>query len=160
MTVLFREWILGITAVSMLSSFAQSLAGEASAGKVIRLISAFALFLAVVLPLKSTDISVFQTSFAEYERSYEREAEHMTASSNELLCGLTKESLEEYVGKLAAARGISCTAEIEVSLSDGYALPISCTVTFEEEISRSEIEALCAEIASALSIEEVNVTGR
>ena len=40
MTAFLREWILGIVAESLISAFAMSLAGEASARRVIRLISA------------------------------------------------------------------------------------------------------------------------
>ncbi len=160
MTELLREWILGIVAVSLLSSFALSLAGEAPARRVIRLMSAFALLLAVVLPLKGVDAKMFQASFAEYERLYERETAGVAASSDELLCELTRETLAEYVETLAAAQDIPCTAQVDVTLRDGYALPLSCTVEATAEISQSDADALRAEIAAALDIDEVHVTGR
>ena len=94
MTQLLCEWILGIVAVSLLSSFALSLAGEAPSRRVIRLMSAFALLLAVVLPLKGVDAGAFRTSLAAYERAYQRETESVTASSDELLCELTGETLK------------------------------------------------------------------
>ena len=50
-TQLLCEWILGIVAVSLLR-LSRLLAGEAPSRRVIRLMSAFALLLAVVLPIK------------------------------------------------------------------------------------------------------------
>ena len=160
MTALLREWILGIVAVSLLSSFALSLAGEAPSRRVIRLMSAFALLLAVVLPLKGVDAGTFRTSLAEYERAYHRETESVTASSDELLCELTGETLKAYVEKRAEALGVSCEAEVSVILCGGYARPVSCTLVPQAEITQAEADALCGEIAAALEIDEVYVTGR
>ena len=160
MTALLRDWILGIVAISLLSSFALSLAGDAPARRVIRLISAFALLLAVILPLKGVDVEMLRTSFSAYTRAYEREVENTAVLSNEFLCDLTGESLAEYVVSLASARDISCTAQVETALYDGYALPVSCTVTIETEIEQSDIEALREEIASALHIDQVSIVRR
>lgn len=160
MTQLLREWILGIVAVSLLSSFALSLAGEAPSRRVIRLMSAFALLLAVVLPLKGVDAGAFRASLAAYERAYQRETESVTASSDELLCELTGETLKAYVEKRAEALGVPCEAEVSVVLQDGYARPVACTLVPDAEISRAAADALRGEIAAALDIDEVYVTGR
>ena len=160
MTAFLREWILGIVAVSLISAFAMSLAGEASARRVIRLISALALLLAVLLPLKGVDESLWKAPFAEYERIYERKAGKTTESAGELMCELTSETLEEYVVELAASREIACTAEVSVELCEGYAQPSSCTIFVETEADAAQLDAFCEALASTLAIDEVYVTGR
>lgn len=159
MTELVREWILGIVAVSLLSSFALSLAGEAPSRRIIRLMSALALLLAVILPLKGVDAGTFRASLAAYEGAYHRETERAAASSDELLCELTGETLKTYVEKRAETLGIPCEAEVSVALQDGYAKPVACTLMPYAEISRSDADALCGEISEALDIDEVYVTG-
>lgn len=160
MTALLREWILGIVAVSLLSACAQTLAGAASAKRVIGLISAFALFLTVALPLQRVDMAVFRTSFAQYERAYARSAQDAAAASEQLLCELAKESLAEYVTGLASARHIPCSVRVEVAQTGDGPLPSACTLTPEREISSAEAEALRAEIIAALGTENVSVRGR
>ncbi len=160
MTELLREWILGIVAVSLLSSFSLSLAGEAPSRRIIRLMSALALLLVVVLPLKGVDLRELHTSLSAYERTYQQEAEAVSALSEELLYDLTEETLASYVKEQAAAHGIVCEAKVTVERQDGYVRPVACTVEVTGEISEAACSALREELMAALAIEEVNVTGR
>lgn len=160
MTELLREWILGIVAVSLLSSFVLSLVGEASSRRVIRLMSAFALILAVVLPLKGMDLRELHTTMAAYEETYRKEVEDVSALSDALLYDLTGETLASYVEKQAAARGIACEANVVVERQEGYVSPVSCTLVVATGISEAECAALRDDMIAALGTEKVYITGR
>jgi hypothetical protein len=152
MLTLLRQWILSITAVGLLSAFALTLAGDTPGRKVVRLVSALALILAVLLPLsgKSADELFAARSYAA---QYSAAAEDAVAAAGELTLELTAQSLSDYIEELAARKGFDCTADVEVIMQDGAARAVAC------ELTGDVTDELRREIAAALNVDTQNVTG-
>lgn len=159
MTELLRNWVLGITAASLLCAAAEAMTKDAPGRQAVRLVSALALLLSVVLPLRGYRSGDLTALFDAYDLELRRETAHGEARTDELLCRVTGESLGQWVEAQAAARGIGCRAQVGTVLREGGAVPVSCVITTDPGTDGAAAAALAREIAAALGIGTVTVRG-
>ena len=157
MTALLREWVLGIVAVSLLSSFAQSLTEGMPSRRVVRVISALLLLLVILRPMARLQGSDLEDMLADYSGALARETVYTEAASDEILRQTTESALNAWAEARAAARGISCRAEVRTEARDGAAYPVACVLTLAEPLPPAEAEALAREIAAGLGIAAVTI---
>lgn len=160
MTALLREWVLGIVAVSLLSAVAGTLAGDAKSGRILRLISALALFLTVALPLRDAGGFRPDLAFHEARLRYDDERTAAAAHTDELLRDVTGEALAAYARQRAAAYGIECEARFALTVRDGAAWPERCTIVAEKNADAQGLEALRRELMEAFALKEIEIVGR
>lgn len=125
MTELIREWIIGVTAVSLLTAAAKAFAEGTPGEKVIRLAGSVALLLALILPLRGLRIDITGEYRAYMSASGLAEAGD---GAGELLCSALERELSAAVAAEASRRGLAVRAFVDCDYSEGAAVPQACRV--------------------------------
>ena len=129
MMELLREWITGITCISILVTAAQCLISEGTVRKVGSLAGGLLLLLALIMPLKSIDTKDISLALAEYRLIESNSVELLELENKRLVKAIIEEKTAAYVLDKAEAIGVTCSVEVSYAYSDnGVAYPVEITI--------------------------------
>ena len=152
MTEYLKDWILSIVAVSLVSGGVQALAGSTPSARIIRLIGALLLLLAVLAPLRKNVLPEWDALYQNWDRTYETASAELQSAGAVLYRDAAEEILAQNVEELAMELGVSCQAEIRLAEQEAGLIPISCridgpTLTEEQETRlREQIRNMLGDI--------------
>ncbi len=136
---ILREWIVGVTAASILVAAVVALAPGGTAKKTVRFAGGLVIFIALVGPLGKInfeDISYFnmqaRADYKKYEEKYIFENSSMVGV-------IVSDKLATYVMEKASEYGIECEVSVRVKQHDeGHPFPVEVSI---DVISEGEPQA-------------------
>ncbi len=140
-----RQYILSVTAASLICGVASGLVRGAGAKELIRLLCGLILALAAVRPLTKVELSQIPNSFSAYREEGAAAADAGEKDSREALAALIKAETEAYILDKAAALNAAIT--VEVTLTDGE-LPLPAAAVLEGSVTayaRQQLETILQE---------------
>ena len=155
MMEMLREWIVGITCVSVLLAAAQSLMPEGNIRKIGNLAGGLLLILTMAAPLTKIDMNAISLPLTEYRMANSNHAELLELENSRLLKELIEEQTEAYILDKAQELGANCTVEVYYEYSDeGTAYPVAVTV--RGNLNEEQKRKLSQRIESDLAVTEEN----
>lgn len=157
MSGIISAWVLGVCAVSLITSAAGAAVGEGRQAGILRLIGAAATVLVLLTPLKSGDadlkeeFQIFRDAFSE---SAELEEIAMQAGT------MAAQHIQAYIMQQAEAQGIACSVQAQCSYTDGAFYLESCRIVYQTQLPAEEQTAFEENMAQALGIDKKYITGR
>lgn len=139
-----KEWIMGITCVSVLLAAAQCLMPEGTVRKIGNLAGGLLLLLGLAAPITKLDMEGLSLALTKYRVMETDSAALLELENTRLLKKVIEEQTAAYILDKAAEIGVECTAEVSYEYSDtGEAYPVAVTIwgdlTDEEERKLSRI---------------------
>ncbi len=123
-----RDYIISVTAVTMICAVAAALTRNAPAKELVRMLSGLVLTIAVIAPALDLDFSqwiAFSDTYAQAGKAVASEGEILAQSA---MSDIIKAEAEAYILDKAAAAGMEI--QVEVLLSDGQIpVPIQAVLT-------------------------------
>lgn len=129
MMELLKEWITGITGVSIVLATAQCLMPEGTIRRVGKLAGGMLLLLALIMPLKSIDPETLSFALTEYRLAESDGLEVLKLENNRLTQKIIEEQTAAYILDKAKSIGAACSVNVNYEYTDeGIAYPIAVTI--------------------------------
>ena len=124
-----REWIMGITAVSILLAAAKSLIPKGSVKQVGELACGLLLLLAIIAPLVKLDAGELSLALTELRLLGDDDAQLLEIENTRLIKEIIAEKTAAYISDKATELGMDCTVEVSYQFhSGGLAYPVAVHV--------------------------------
>ena len=156
MTAFLRNWILGITAVSLSVGAATALAGESPVKRTVRLIGALLLLLAVLLPLVRDGETLLLEAYQNWDQLCRTEINRVQEAGTRQYERAIQNTLQDQIVAMATEQGINCSAEVILEVQDGMPVPLSCRIR-AESLSSEQEQQLTEQIRQLLGTDRVTV---
>jgi len=152
-----REWIIGLTAVSIVVSAALAITPSGSVKKTVRLIGGLILFIILIRPLKELDAGDIAFYNMQYRADYEKYEEKLITRNSSMIKTIIEDKLRTYILQKAADLGVECDAEVITrTREDGYPYPVRIIFYIPAEPDPALRERLSYIVASELGVDEEN----
>jgi stage III sporulation protein AF len=146
-----REWIMSVTATSVLLAAVQTLIPKGGVKKVGELACGLLLLLSVSTPLVKLDADELAITLTEFRMQELDVTKLLEIQNTELVKEIIEEKTAAYISDKAAELGLDCTAKVTYEYSrDGQAYPSS--VWIKGNWSEEQKEKLTARIEYDLAI--------
>ena len=113
-----RLWFASIVAVSFLTALAERLTPEGGAKRIQRVCCGLVWLIVALRPALSSFSADSLPSVSAVSRAIESREELLREKNDASLCAVIAEKTEAYIEARAEERDMSCTAAVEVRLSD------------------------------------------
>jgi hypothetical protein len=131
MTEAIREWIIGIAGAALLTAVATAITPESKAKRVVRLICAVTMILALIQPVISFDYSSFSQYTAQFKSDGMAYSQSLEETANSLSRTIIEEECTAYILDKGQSLGIAeLSAEVTLKWNtDGYWYPEYVTLS-------------------------------
>lgn len=152
-----KEWIVGLTSVSVLLAAAKTLIPKGSVRQIGEFACGLLLLITMASPLMELDAEALGAALTEHHIAQTQSTGLLAIENTELIKEIIQEKTCAYISDKAEELGLKCTAEVEYEYSeDGRAFPVSVTVKGDwTEEQRRKLERL---IESDLAVPKDNQT--
>ncbi|HHU06166.1 MAG TPA: hypothetical protein GXZ65_06795 [Clostridiales bacterium] len=149
---LFRSWILGLTAASIIAAVLISISPAGKPRKITTFAAAFMLVVAMVKPILSFDFSTFQSSVLKYGVMAEDYSSLLKEENYRLMRVIIEERSSAYISDKAKNIGIEDIAVTVLTQKgdDGYPYPQE--VSIEARCTQAQKTALTDYIESEFGV--------
>ncbi len=120
-----QNWIIGISAASILYAAVYSLAPDGRAKRAVRLAGGACVLIAVCAPISRVDMSSLALEAEELSDGYAAEAERMERERFEFMRSVIEKEAKAYIFDKADALGVTCDVDVMCSDSEGVPIPVS-----------------------------------
>lgn len=152
-----KEWIVGVTAASVLLATVKTMIPKGSIKQVGEFACGLILLLAVAAPLTELDEGSLSLALTEFRMADWESSELLKLENTELIKEIIDEKTCAYISDKAKELGMDCTAEVDYEYSDdGFAYPVSVRIRGSwTDTQRSQLTAF---LESELVISKDNQT--
>ena len=127
---ILHDWIIGMTATSLLAACAQTLSPKGAVEKVTGFVCSLMLTAALVSPLMELEPDSFSWSASAYRRTVTQITADLADQQNRLLCTHIENQCAAYILDEARALGVSNgEAEVSAKWSDENWMPYEASLT-------------------------------
>lgn len=152
-----KEWIISLTAVSILVSAILAITPEGAAKRTVRLAGGLILFLVLIKPLKELDAGDIAFYNMQYRTEYEKYEEKLIEKNSSMVKTIIEDKVRTYILQKAEALGLECDAEVIARTGkDGYPYPDRIIFHVAAGQDDAMIEKLSYIAASELGVTEEN----
>ena len=153
MIELLKNWIISVTAASIIAAAAVAVTPKGSVRKMVRFAGGLVLFIAMAAPLKEIDSRDIAFFSMQYRADYEGYEEKLIRANDTMIKSIIEDKTRTYILQKANELGIDCDAEIRTTKrDDGYPYPDSVTVSVNGNASPALQKELSRAIAAELGI--------
>lgn len=125
-----RTWFFAVTAVSLLTSMAQTLVPEGTLRRIAAFVGGTLLLVVLVRPMGQLSFAALSAERGDLSAQIEQEERALRRQSGQALCACIEERTAAYIEDKAAALGIVCTAKVTArQTADGVYLPDSAVLS-------------------------------
>ena len=128
---MLRNWILGLTAGSILCAAAEALSPNAAVSRVLKLTCGAVLLSLLLSPLLSPDWETYALSMAEYHRKNMELSREIELRQDYLSRVYIEQECAAYILDEANSLGMDGTAEVSVEWRDRCFVPVSAELTLQ-----------------------------
>jgi len=153
----FKEWIIGITAVSILTAAVQSLLPQGNIKKVGNIASGLVLLLSIATPLFNLEAADLSAAITEFRLQENGHSELLAIENKALVKRIIEEQTAAYISDKATELGAKCTIEVSYSYSDNGTAYLS-SVVIVGDLSPEQKKYLSEYLEREFSISEVHQT--
>ena len=138
-----KDWIMGITAVSVFLAAAKALLPKGSVKQVGEFACGLLLLLAVSAPLVKLDVGELSAALTELRLAEAGDTQLLEIENTKLIKEIIAEKTAAYISDKATELGMDCTVEVTYQYqSDGLAYPTAvCIKGGWNEAQREELTA-------------------
>jgi len=148
-----RNWVIGITVVSIFLAVAQSLMPGGNIKKVGKIVGGLVLILAISKPLIKLDPVKLSVAFTESRMNQSGSISLLELENMTLVKKIIEEQTNAYISDKARELGAECTVETSYSYSEsGMAYPVSAVIT--GDLSREQRKKLSEYLSREFLISE------
>ena len=151
-----KEYLLTLTAATILSSLISSLAPKGASGRGARIAAGLLVLVVAFLPFGEIDTLASARELMKTVSGDPLRTDFLTGSSRELMSSLISEEAEAYILDKAQEMGLSLQVEVTVSVREYY--PVPWEVTLEGEMTQVQQSTLSSIIEQELDIPEERQT--
>lgn len=128
MSEAFRDYLMSIVAISLLSSVLLTLVPKGNVHRTLSFLCGLAILLATVGPIATVDFDALSESISRFSIETDATTDEVQSSNDELIAAIIKEKTETYILDKAASLGFAATVTVEVKTGDGYPYPYSARI--------------------------------
>lgn len=128
MTQAFRDYLLSIVAISLLSSLLLTLVPKGNVHRTLSFLCGLAILLVTVGPVATVDFDDLARSISRFGMDADAQTQDVQTDNDELIAAIIKEKAETYILDKATSMGFSATAQVEVKTGEGYPYPYSARI--------------------------------
>ena len=150
--ILFRQWLLEITAAAMLVALAEALIPAGTMRRVGKLTGGLLLMIVVLRPVIGMDYSALSENFSRWRQdlgSYQAQPE---VTNFQVMKTIIESKSAAYIQDKAEGLGILCQAEVKCSAENTRSYPYPASVTIKGNLSSGQIRQLQELIEAELAI--------
>ncbi len=153
-----QQWILSVTAMSVLAALSQMLMPEGPAKQGGRLVCALLLFVVIVRPVLRGNVEDFLSSLNDYDARYSEYSAELQRTDQSLTADIIARETAAYIEDKAAQSGCRCSVSVQCEERDGVPIPSALTVSgaLSQEQQNTLLEL--AEQELGLSRERISFT--
>jgi len=152
MTEALQNYLLSVTAVSLLASSLLALVPKGGVRRVLSLLCGLAVILTVIGPLARLDAARMARAISQASMASDEAASGVEVKSRELVSAIIKEKTEAYILDKAGEMGF--TPRVEAEMDDGGDYPCPCGVRISGSWDAAQREKLSSLIEADLAIPE------
>ena len=150
MTIALREYLLSITAGSLLLTVALSVIPKGSVQKIAGIVGGLLMILTVISPLMKIDDASIAGAISKFSLETDSVQRGIEIGSRQLLCEVISEKCETYI--LDKANRMGMTIEVDIVLQEDAEYPYPTGVTLRGTWSAQEQKILRSYISDGLGI--------
>ena len=150
---MIKEWIMGITAASILVSAVIAITPNGASKKSVRLVGGLILFIVIIRPLKEMNMSDLAFYNMQYRADYEKYEQKLIMQDSSMIKTIIEDKTRTYILQKADLLGIECDAEVSAQKrEDGYPYPDEIIFYVSEDHDSESIKQLSYIVASELGV--------
>lgn len=150
--VLFKDWLLGVTACALLVALAEQLTPKGTVRKLGKLTGGLLLLVAVLQPVLKVDYGSLSAALSQYRDDLGGYEAQPTVETARLMKTIIEARSGAYIQDKAAGLGLTCRAEVECDWDSEGSYPYPARVTVWGELTEGERARLTALIEADLAI--------
>jgi|LSQX01.2.fsa_nt_gb hypothetical protein len=152
---MIKDWIIGITAASILVSAVIAITPKGAPKRSVRLVGGLILFIVIIDPLKKMDLSDLAFYSMQYRADYEKYEEKLIFQNSSMIETIIEDKTRTYILQKAELLGVKCDVEVSAKKrEDGYPYPDKIVFYVMEECDSELIEQLSYVVSSELGVPE------
>ena len=150
--ILFRQWLLEITAAAMLVALVEALIPTGTIRRVGKLTGGLVLMIVVLRPMIGLDYSALSESFSRWRQDMGTYQVQPGTTNFRVMKTIIESKSAAYIQDKAEGLGILCQAEVKCSAEDHQSYPYPDSVTIKGDLSSGQISRLQELIEAELAI--------
>ncbi|MGI6578363.1 MAG: stage III sporulation protein AF [Eubacteriales bacterium] len=151
------EWIISLTAASILISATIAITPKGAVKRSVRLVGGLILLLILIKPLKELDVGDIAYYNMQYRAEYEKYEEKLITQNSSMIKTIIEDKTRTYILQKAEELGIECDAEVKTrTREDGYPYPDRIIFHISHSQDPAMRERLSYIVASELGVAEEN----
>lgn len=151
MIELLRNWLLGITAASIILALASNLMPDGTVKQIGKFAGGLFLTMAIIRPVLSADYEILAGSMAEYRMNTEEYSLSIEVENEKLKKIIIEDRTQAYIHDRAGELGIECCVTVQCGTNkEGQLYPSSAIIY--GEMTSEQIKELTQIIESEIAI--------
>lgn len=154
---MIKEWIVGITAASILISAIIAITPDGAPKRSVKLVGGLILFVVLIRPfmdMKMADLAFYNM---QYRADYEKYEEKLIMKNSSMIKTIIEDRTRTYILQKADLLGIECDVEVSARRrEDGYPYPERIVIYVSKDYDPVLKSQLSYIVASELGVPEEN----
>lgn len=150
---ILKEWILNLTAVSILVSAALAVCPKGNVKNIVRFTGGLLLLFTLIRPVTELDFETLSFHSMQLRADFEHYEGALIEENSAMVGTIVEEKLRLYIIERAQEYGIVCDASVQTKQRDeGYPYPVSVEIKIRGEPNRAGEKKLASGIEADLGV--------